>query len=89
MAIRATFLSCRKCGPFTPVAYGRRGLCIEPCLRTWRHELVEGCHGDAMVGFVVAVVVVVVDVVLVVFVAPDVGRLASVARCARTKIKTN
>ena len=42
-----------------------------------------------MVGFVVAVAVVVVDVVLVVFVAPDVGRLASVTRCVRCKMKTN
>ena len=40
-----------------------------------------------MVGFVVAVVV--VDVVLVVFVAPDVGRLASIIRCERCKIRSN
>ena len=53
------------------VAYGRHGLCIKPCLKTWRHELVEGCSGDAMVGFVVAVVV--VDVVVVLFVRPMSG----------------
>ena len=40
-----------------------------------------------MVGFVVAVVV--VDVVVLLFVAPDVGRLASFTRCVRCKIRSN
>ncbi len=42
--------------PFSPAAYGSRGLPIKPCLKTWRHELVEGCRGrgDAMASFVLS-----------------------------------